>query len=39
MVVIVLNGIMENGKWSNIVGIWRNDYKLNAHQMTRIVLM
>ena len=39
MVVIVLNGITENGKWSNIVGIWHNDYKLTAHQMTQIVLM
>ena len=34
MVVIVLNGITENGKCSNIVGIWNNDYKLTAHQMT-----
>ena len=33
-VLTVLNGITENGKWSNIVGIWRNDYKLTAHQIT-----
>ena len=39
MVKIVLNGVMENGKWSNIVDIWRNDYKLTAHQVTRIVIM
>ena len=34
MVKIVLNGVTENGKWSNIVGIWRNDYRLTAHQVT-----
>ena len=39
MVVIVLNGVTKNGKWRNIVGIWRNDYQLTAYQMTRIVLM
>ena len=39
MVEIVLNGVTENGKWSNIVGIWRNDYRLTAHQVTQTVIM
>ena len=39
MAEVVLNGLTENGKWCNILGIWCNDYRLTAHQATHIVIM